>query len=230
MSTRRILGGLFAAALAMGVVVPVAQAAEPSPMDAQMLQQMVLRAQFPRTLGGWEQYLYGTTRNEAPTVCWGARGAVQLPKAPIEGYVNYQVNQSTNGSVSVYQYSSTAEAGRALAALRAAPCTGRPKVPTEAEVMVTGDQGYDRTDIEFTGLMSAMTYLEPGENVRGYVSTMSTQRGLAVVQTQVRQYVPLPQTVGQQQRGLDRVDSVNEAWHARVLAAYQAFGVEGTAR
>ena len=47
--------------------------------------------------------------------------------------------------------------------------------------MVTGDQGYDQIDADFTGLASAMTYLEPGENIRGYVSTQSTQRGLAIV-------------------------------------------------
>lgn len=216
--------------MALGMIAPAARAADPEPMGAAMLQQTVLRAQFPTTLGVWQQYLYGTVKNGAPTVCWGAKGPVTLPKAAIAGSVNYQVNQSTNGSVTIYQYADQAQAARALAALRAADCSGRPKVPTEAETMVTGDQGYDQTDAEFTGLGSAMTYLEPGENLRGYVATLSTQRGLAIVQTQVRQYVALPQAMKQQQAGLDRVGRVNDRWHPRVLAAYQSFGVEGTAR
>jgi hypothetical protein len=230
MTTRRFLGALASAVVALGVFTTAAQAADLEPMSPQMLQQMVLRAQFPRTLGAWEQYLYGAQKNEAPTVCWGAKGPVTLPKAAAEGSVTYQVNQATNGTVSVYQYADAAKATRALTALRAAACTGSPQVPTESETMVTGDQGYDQMDAEFTGLGSAMTYLEPGEGVRGYVSTISTQRGLAIVQTQVRQYVALPQARKQQQAGLDRVGSVNETWHARVLAAYQSFGVEGVAR
>jgi len=199
-------------------------------MDSAMLQQTVLRAQFPKTLGAWEQYLYGTAKNAAPTVCWGASGAVALPKAAVAGSVNYQVNQYTNGSVTIYQYATQADADRALTALQGAACTDRPKVPTESETLATGDQSVDQTDAAFTGLASAMTYVEPGENLRGYVSTLSTQRGLAIVQTQVRQYRALPQATKQQQRALDRVDAVNAAWHARVLSAYQSFGVEGTAR
>jgi hypothetical protein len=230
MAIRRVLGVLGAAALTLSFIAPAARAADLEPMNAAMLQQTVLRVQFPKALGSWQQYMYGVWKNEAPTVCWGAKGAVTLPKAPVAGSVNYQVNPDTNGSVTIYQYANAAQAARALAALRAADCTGRPKVPTESETMVTGDQGYDQTDAEFTGLGSAMTYLEPGENIRGYVSTQSTQRGLAIVQTQVRQYVPLPQTIKQQQDGLDRVDRVNNTWHPRVLAAYQSFGVEGTAR
>lgn len=229
MTLRRVLA-IGLACLAIGAVAPAVQASDLTPMDGPTLQQAVLRAQFPRTLGGWEQYLYGTTAGAAPTVCWGDRGPVRLPKAAVEGSVNYQVNQYTNGSVAIYQYADQAQAARALAALQAADCSGRPKVPTESETLVTGDQGYDQTDAAFTGLGSAMTYVEPGEGLRGYVSTLSTQRGLAIVQTQVRQYVRLPQAMAQQQRGLDRVGRVNEAWHARVLAAYQAFGVEGSAR
>lgn len=221
---------LAAAACTVVMAMPVAQAADLEPMDAAMLQQTVLRAQFPKTLGAWEQYLYGTVRNEAPTVCWGATGGVALPTSAVAGSVNYQVSQSTNGSVTIYQYATQADADKALAALRSASCTDRPKVPTESETLVTGDQGFDQTDAAFTGLASAMTYVEPGEDLRGYVSTISTQRGLAIVQTQVRQYRALPQAMKQQQRGLDRVDAVNASWHARVLAAYQAFGVEGTAR
>lgn len=230
MTMRRTLGVLAATACSLVMVAPVAQAAELTPMDPTMLQQTVLRAQFPRTLGAWQQYLYGTVKNEAPTVCWGAAGPVTLPKAAVAGSVNYQVNQYTNGSVTIFQYATQADADKALSALRAAACTGNPKVPTESETMVTGDQGYDQMDAAFTSLGSAMTYLEPGEGIRGYVSTLSTQRGLAIVQTQVRQYRKLPQPMKQQQNTIDRVDGVNRSWHARVVSAYQSFGVEGTAR
>lgn len=230
MTTRRMLGALGAVACVLAVGAPVAQAADLKPMDSAMLQQTVLRAQFPKTLGAWQQYMYGVQKNEAPTVCWGAKGPVTLPTAATVGSVNYQVNPNTNGSVTIYQYANQADADKALTALRSAACTGRPKVPTESETLVTGDQGYDQMDAAFTGLGSAMTYVEPGESIRGYVSTISTQRGLAIVQTQVRQYVPLPQVMKQQQRGLDRVDAVNTPWHSRVLAAYQSFGVEGQAR
>ena len=230
MAIRRLLGVLGAAALALATIAPAAQGADVEPMTPTMMQQMVLRVQFPMSLGPWRQYLYGTTDHAAPTVCWGATGAVTLPKAAVAGSVSYQVNPYTDGTVTVYQYASAAKAAQALTALRAADCTGNPKVPTEAEVLVTGDQAYDQTDAAFTGLGSAMTYLEPGENLRGYVSTLSTQRGLAIVQTQVRRYRSLPQSMTQQQAALDRVDRVNGRWHAQVITAYQAFGVEGVAR
>jgi hypothetical protein len=74
------------------------------------------------------------------------------------------------------------------------------------------------------------TYLEPGEDIRGYVSTLSTQAGLAIVQTEVGAYRPLPQSAKQRQAALDQVASVNDRWHAQVVKAYQNFGVEGTAR
>jgi hypothetical protein len=48
---------------------------------------------------------------------------VTLPKAPVAGSVNYQVNPDTNGSVTIYQYANAAQAARALAALRAVQLT-----------------------------------------------------------------------------------------------------------
>lgn len=230
MAIRRLLGALGAAALALGTIAPAAQGADIEPMSPTLMQQMVLRVQFPKSLGSWEQYLYGTTAHAAPTVCWGDTGAVTLPKSVVAGSVSYQVNPYTDGTVTVYQYATAAKAAQALASLRTSDCTSEPKVPTEAEILVTGDQGYDQTDAAFTGLGSAMTYVEPGESLRGYVSILSTQRGLAIVQTQVRRYRSLPQSPKQQQAGLDRVDRVNDRWHAQVLTAYQSFGVEGQAR
>jgi hypothetical protein len=58
---------------------------------------------------------------------------------------------------------------------------------------------------------------------------MSTQRGLAVVQTQVRTIAPLPQSIKVQQDTTDKLSAINEKWHAKVVKAYQSFGVEGSA-
>ena len=228
MTFRRIFGAVGAAALALGFIAPAAAAADLEPMGPRMLQQTVLRVQFPTTLGAWQQYMYGTISNQAPTVCYGAKGPIRLPKAPVVGLVNYQVNQATNGAVSIFQYDAEARAAQALAALQGADCTGRPKVPTESETYASGSQSFDQfTD---TSMASLVTYVEPGEGVRGYVSTLSTQRGLAIVQTQVGTYLPVPQSIKQQRAALDRVAGVNNRWHTKVVRAYQNFGVEGTAR
>jgi hypothetical protein len=228
MTIRRIVGALGTAALALSLIAPAAAAADLEPMGPRMLEQTVLRVQFPKTLGAWQQYMYSTIADQAPTVCGGAKGPIRLPKAPVVGLVNYQVDLATNGAVSIYQYDTEAQAAQALAALQKADCTARPKVPTESETYATGSQSFDQfTD---TSLASLVTYIEPGENIRGYVSTLSTQRGLAVIQTQVGAYRPLPQSVTQQRKALDRVAGVNDRWHAKVVKAYQNFGVEDTAR
>lgn len=219
-----------AAALTVGLLAPAAQADDYMYMKPQMLQQTVLRVQMPTTLGPWEQYLYyggSDSYMVKPTVCWGAKGPIYLPKAKGMGTVNYQVDQYTNGSISIYQYANQAAADAALKALQTADCDGQPKVGTEAETLVTGEQGYDQMDAAFTGLTSALTYVDG--DVRGYISTKTTQRGLAIVQTQVRKYVKTPQTMTQRQNGLDRVGNVNNTWHPRVVKAYESFG-QGQAR
>ena len=227
MTTRQILGALGAAALALSLGVPVAAAADLQPMDPQMLQQTVLRAQMPKTLGNWQQYLYRVDQNEAPTICWSMKGAVTLPKAPNVGSVNYQVDQGTNGWVAIYQYKDQAAADAALAKLRKLGCSDDAKHPTESETMVAAQQGSDFMDAANTSVGSGITFVDGGN--RAYVTYVTTQRGLAVVQTQVRSIVPLPQTMKQQQKALDRLSAVNEAWHAKVVKAYQSFGVEGSA-
>jgi predicted small lipoprotein YifL len=217
-------------ALTAGLLAPAAQADDYMYMKPQMLEQAVLRVQMPTTLGSWEQYLYYGGSDSfmvKPTVCWGAKGPIYLPKAKVMGSVNYQVDPNTNGSVSIYQYATQAGADAALKALQAADCDGEPKVGTEDETLVTGEQGYDQMDAAFTGLTSALTYIDG--DVRGYVSTKTTQRGLAVVQTQVRKYVKTPQSMKQQQDALGRVGTVNSKWHPRVVKAYESFG-QGRAR
>ena len=54
-------------------------------MNAAMLQQTVLRVQIPKTLGSWRAVHVQSWKNAAPTVCWGATGAVTLPKAAVAG-------------------------------------------------------------------------------------------------------------------------------------------------
>jgi hypothetical protein len=46
----------------------------------------------------------------------------------------------------------------------------------------------------------------------------------------VSRYVPATQTLAQQQATVSRLSTVNNKWHAKVMKAYQSFGVEGTAR
>lgn len=217
-------------ALTAGLLAPAAQADDYMYMKSQALEQAVLRVQMPTTLGAWEQYYYfdeTDSRFTKPTVCWGAKGPIYLPKAKVMGSVNYQVDQYTNGSISIYQYANQADADAALKALQAADCDGEPKVGTEDQTLVTGEQGFDQMDGAFTGLTSALTYVDG--DVQGYVSTKTTQRGLAVVQTQVRKYVKTPQSLKQRQNGLDRVGAVNSKWHPRAVKAYESFG-QGTAR
>ena len=227
MTTKRMIGALGVAALALSLTAPAATAADQGPMGPQMLEQTVLRVQMPTTMGKWQQYLYRVDKNESPTMCWSMKGAVALPKAPIVGSVNYQVDLSTNGWVAIYQYATKADADAALAKLRKLGCSDTAKHPTESETMVTALQGTDFTDASNTGVESGVTFVDDG--TRGYVETATTQRGLAVVQTQVRKFVKGTQTLKAQQETFNRLSDFNQKWHAKVVKAYQSFGVEGTA-
>lgn len=224
---KRVLAAVIASATAVsvGVLAPAAHADDFQFMKSQLLQQNVLRVQMPTTLGAWEQYLYFDetgARFTRPTLCFGEKGEIKLPRAKVVGAVNYQVNQFTNGSVSIYQYANQAAADRALAALRAAKCGGEPRVPTEGEATVKGDQGFDQTDASETGLSATVTFRDG--DLRGYINTHTTQRGLAIVQTQVRKFEKVPQTVKQQQVEFSKVSSFNQKWHPKVVKSYESFG------
>jgi len=228
MTTKRMIGALGVAALALSLTAPAATAADQGPMGPQMLEQTVLRVQMPTTLGPWQQYLYRVDKNEAPTVCYSMKGDLTLPKAAVVGTVNYQVDLNTNGSVSIFQYATKEKAAAALDALRTkTPCSDQAKHPTENETMVAADQGSDFTDATESGKGVNVTYVDNG--VRGYEAIFTTQRGLAIVQTEVRQFVKRAQTLKQQQDNVSRISAVNQKWHAKVVKAYQSFGVEGTA-
>ena len=229
--------GAAAVMLISGALVTAGSvSASIDPMGPRWLQQMVLRVQFPETFGPWQQNMCGTFRDYPTTVCYGNKGPISMPDAKVAGYVTYLVEPESEGGpefeggVFVAQYASKAQASKALTALRRAKCTAAPLVPTEAQKMVTGAQEFTRMNSENKGLSSSMTYVEPGEGVRGHVSTLSTQRGLAVVQTTVRSYAQTPQSTQQQKDALSRVGSGNSIWHRRVLTAYKNFGIIGTTR
>ncbi len=227
MRIKRILSVFGIAALSVALMAPTAHAAKIKPMDAELLQQMVLRVQFPTTLGNWEQSLYNITKDDKPTVCYGAKGPIYLPVAKNSGSISYAVGQNARGSVNVFQYATKAKAAQALKALRAAKCTSTPMVPSEAERLVKGTQSTDQIDEKFTGLEGSMTYVEPNEGVRGYISTFSTQRGLAIVQTVVYKFVQEPQSVEEQQKFVNETGAVNNSWHPMVVKAYENFGIKG---
>lgn len=223
-----VLAGAVALALPL-LATPSASAADLKPMPARMLEQMVLRAQMPKTLGAWEQNLYQVDASDAPVVCWSAKGSeVNLPKAPV-GFVGYQVDQNTSGAIWVYQYPTQAKADAALAALRAYDCPDTAKHPDESEHLVKADQGTDFTDASRTGVGSGVVFTAT-DGTQNYVSVITTQVGLAVVQTTVSKVLPKPAALKAAQDLADRLSSVNKAWHSQALKAYRNFGLEGTAR
>lgn len=219
MSTRRVLGALGAAALALSLMAPAAQAADYVAMDATELQQTVLRAQFPSSLGSWRQNMYFTMTNDAPTVCWNGRGeAVTLPKAPVMGGVGYEVSSSVTSGVYVYQYASASAAASALAALAKIDCPDDAKVGEDGPASaVPAQQASDYTSAALDSYVSSITSTQGGVKVT--TETRTTQRGLAVVQTQVTVSGP-----ASGRKWVSRASATNKRWHARVMAAYSAFG------
>jgi hypothetical protein len=189
------------------------------PLDASGIQQTVLRAQMPTAIGAWRQNLYFAETDAAPYVCWSAAGEpVALPKAAKAGGVGYEVNSAITGSVMIFQYKDMAAAEAALAALRKIDCPDSAKVSEDGPASaVPADPGSDVTDASMTGFVSSVTYPEQGTPVTTTIRT--TQRGVAVVQTEV---TVSGQASAQKKRG--RAAALNTRWHRQGLAAYEAFG------
>lgn len=183
------------------------------------LQQAVLRAQMPTSLGAWRQNIYFALTDSAPSVCWSATGSpVTLPKAAKAGGVGYEVNANISGGVTIYQYKDLAAAAAALAALKKVDCPDSAKVSEDGPATaVPAAQGSDYTDASMTGFVSSVTYKEQGTPVT--TITRTTQRGLAVVQTDV---TVAGQANMQKKRG--KASALSARWHRQVLAAYEAFG------
>ena len=216
-----VAGGLTLTALP-------ASAADLKPMDAQLLQQTVLRQQFGSTLGAWEQYFYNTDVEAAPVVCYSGTGEqMALPKPLNSGEVTYQVGQKADATVTIFQYADQASVDAALKALRATSCPGNAKVPSESG-LVAAEQSGDFTNAATNGQEVAMTYLDSGKRV--FVQTTTTVVGLAAVQTRVRLFAQKKLTNTQIQSSINKVSTAARPWHKRVLASYKSFGIEGRSR
>ncbi|MDA2988893.1 MAG: hypothetical protein O2815_07445 [Actinomycetota bacterium] len=198
-------------------------------LDSAELEQTVLRAQMPKSLGSWTQNFYSSgkgAKETRPTVCWNAKGDVNLPPARSFGLVAYAVTPDLMGTVTIYQYATKAKADAALAALRKAPCSDSPTVTTDEGVSVSASSGSDFTDSTTTGLTALLTYSQGDKDLVTQLDT--TQRGLAIVQTEIFSAVSRS-TGGASAKVADRLDSVNKVWHANVVRSYEAFG-QGNSR
>lgn len=198
-------------------------------LNSAELEQTVLRAQMPKSLGSWTQNYYSTgkgARETRPTVCWNAKGDVKLPPARNFGLVSYVVTPDLTGTVTIFQYATKAKADAALAALRKASCSDSPTVTTDEGVSVSATSGSDFTDSTTTGLTALLSYSQGDKDLVTQVDT--TQRGLAIIQTEMFRAVARS-TGGASSKVADRLDSVNKVWHANVVRAYEAFG-QGNSR
>jgi len=222
----------FTAALTVfgGVVAPAVVADDYQFMKPQLLEQAVLRAQMPTTLGTWSQNLYFADNSATltrATVCWGSKGEIRLPAAKNMGAVGYTIGPNKSGTVTIYQFKDQAAADRAKKAMQSAQCSDNPMVPTESETLVQGTSGSDQTDANLTGLAAGETHVEDG--MRFYQNRIINFRGLAAVQTQVFQAIKVGQTDKQQQNTASKLSAVNQNWQARAIKALESFGT-GNAR
>lgn len=214
----------LAAALTLGVT-SAAQADDYVYMKPAELQQTVLRAQMPKSLGSWTQNYYYSESSRSftvPTLCWNAKGAVTLPAAKVVGAVGYQIDPNTSGSVTVFQYADAAKAQAALAALQKAGCSDNPKIADEGGTLVPAQSGSDFTDDSRTGYAAGVSYTDGGAQV--FEDVRTTQRGLAIVQTEVFRAVEGALSEKQAQQTASRISSVNSTWHAAAVKAYESFG------
>ena len=231
---KRIISGLaatatLAAALTLGVTA-TAQADGYIYMKPAELQHTVLRAQMPKSLGSWTQYYYYSESSKSftvPTLCWNSKGAVTLPASKVVGGVGYQIDPNTSGSVTVFQYADAAKAQAALAALQKAGCSDNPKIADEGGTLVPAESGSDFTDDSRTGYAAGVSYTDG--DVQVFKDVRTTQRGLAIVQTEVFRAVDDTVSTKQAQQIASRLGSVNGTWHAAAVKAYESFG-QGRAR
>ncbi|MCH9738816.1 MAG: hypothetical protein K0U42_08715 [Actinomycetia bacterium] len=230
MRIRSLVAVCATVALSAGLLAPAASADDYQFMGTRWLEQAVLRAQMPTTLGSWTQNAYYTdtdVRLTRATVCWGAKGEIRLPAAKNVGAVGYNVGQFISGSISIFQYKDQAAADAALSAMRNASCSDTPMLPTESETLVKGSSGSDFTDDTTTGYEAGSTHIEDG--MRVYQTITTTFRGLAAVQTQISRFVKLPQSMKQQQNVVNKLAAVDRKWQAKAIKALENFGT-GIAR
>lgn len=203
----------------VALAAPVA-AAPDYQLDASGMEQTVLRAQMPKSLGSWRQNIYFGFKSDAPAVCWGSNGKqLTLPKASLGGGVGYEVSQYITGSVMIFQYKDQKSADAALAALRATVCPDSPKVALDSgpSNIVQASAGSDWTSASKDSMVASITY--PEGDVKVTTETITSVVGVSVVQTQVM--VAGPEATS---KGIQRASDMNESWHAKVVKAYEAFG------
>jgi hypothetical protein len=214
---------LVSAALAGSALLASPAVAAPDyQLNAEGIEQTVLRAQMPKSLGAWSQNIYSSSSNGKPGVCYGASGdLVRLPAAKTGGAVGYGLSSDRSASISLFQYANQAAADAALAALRAASCPDTTKVLTDVGTVVKADQGTDFTDATENGIVSSVSYrYDDGVGMTDIVELrVTTQVGLAVVQTEV-----VLGGKSTSQKVVDRADRLIKRWQRQALAAYEAFG------
>ena len=215
-----------AAALGATLLIGPAGAAPDYVLDAAGIEQTVLRAQMPRTLGPRHQNTYFSwARNDTgyhAVLCYSATGSrYQLPHPRMGGGVSYSVGPNIVGSVTVHQYADQLAADAALAMLKGIDCPDSTAVRTDTGVVVMGTQTSDFTDSSHSGIESVMTYKSMGGDGLATIMEIrtTTQAGLVVVQTEVHLVSPAAT-----HRNLDRAVALNRQWHAQAVAAYRAFG------
>ena len=225
MCANRVIAVIAVPLAAVALAAPAA-AAPDYVLDASGIQQTVLRAQMPTSLGAWSQNLYFSNPNGRPAVCYGATGArVLLPEAKTGGAVGYAISSQRNASVSLFQYADQAAADAALAALKGADCPDTTKVKTDVGTVVKADQGTDFTDADQNGIISGVSYrYDGGAGMTDVVELrVTTQVGLAVVQTEV-----VLSGKSTSQKVVERADRLLKRWQKQALAAYEAFGSGGS--
>lgn len=227
---RRVLGviAVTGALVASMIGTGVAQAQELTPMEPRLLQQMVLRAQMPTTLGAWNQNLYQLETGGVPEVCPKRDGSFfSLPKAKNVGFVGYGVGANTSAVVEVFQYANAAQARNALRVLRNISCPGSAQIMSESG-LVASENGSDFSDATRTTVVSSNSYRDGDASVTD--SAAITQRGLAIIITKVTRFTPGNPTQEASAGEADRLGRFITRWHTQVLKAYDNFGLEKTAR
>ena len=216
------LGVVVGAVVVMSLlsVSAPAQAAPDYPMDASGVEQTVLRAQMPKSLGSWRQNIYFANDNQSPALCWSTKGTqLTLPKAGKGGLVGYEVNSNITGGVMLYQYKDQKSADAALAALQSTVCPDSPKVGTDSgeENLVQASAGSDFTNADKNSISVGTTYKEGSVTVT--TLTITTVVGIGVVQTSVTVSGPAASS-----KGVNKASDMNKKWHAQAVKAYEAFG------
>ena len=212
--------------VAMGAIALAtpAMAAPDYQLNASGIEQTVLRAQMPKTLGSWHQNLYFANDNESPAVCWSTKGTqMTLPKANKGGLVGYEVNSNITGGVTLFQYKDQKSADAALAALQSMVCPDSPKVGTDSgpENLVQASAGSDFTSSDRNSMSVGTTYDEGGVKVT--TLTITTVVGVGVVQTSVTVSGPAASS-----KSISKASDLNKKWHSQAVAAYEGFGSGGS--